>query len=130
MMVVVTLLDFFEGRYILGGSRACGAAKDKLDVICSLALPRWQVSRLKSAVTGMEGEIVLESHASNRREVDPDLGLVMLVDRVCEVDFASALVDAVCLGRNFDGNTRSGISTEAPGLFVSSTRFDGKVVRV
>lgn len=66
----------------------------------------------------MEGDVATECTAMNLVEVDPDLGGVVLVDGVGEVELVGAAIDAIWRGRDLDRNARVDLSTLTESLDV------------
>jgi|TARA_R110002003_G_scaffold70_10_gene6379 hypothetical protein len=80
------------------------------------------------AVTGVEGEVVVKSLATDWGQVDPDLRVARAFNRVGEVDLVSTLVDAFGQGRDLEGNARVLRGAVAPWLLIPTTRTDGQVL--
>lgn len=129
-MIIVAFLNLGERRHVFGRSRACCIAKDQFNLIRSVTLIRLNIWRVVRPVARVERKVVVESLSTDRGEVDPDLGLVGVVDRVCEIDLVLALVDSVRLGRDLQCDAGVGGRTASPWFFVSTTWLDGNIVRM
>jgi hypothetical protein len=76
----------------------------------------------------VKSEVVFEGLSANRGQVNPDLAVIVVVDRVSKVDLIGELEDTICLSRDLDGDTGVDEGTMAPRLSILTTRLDGDVV--
>lgn len=121
MMIVVALLNLVEGLRISDRSGTFIVTKNQLDIIHNITFARGNVGSEVLSVRGVESHAVVEGFSTDRGEINPNLGLVGLADRICKVDLVSTLVYAVCFGRDLDGNSRIGAGPVTPWFLVPTT---------
>jgi hypothetical protein len=128
VVVVEALRQGLGTECVLCGDRTVEAAQHQLDVLLNLTRCRVGVHRRLRGMASMEGEVVVKRLAADRREVDPNFGLVDRVDRIGEINLIHTSVDAVMLRGNLEGNSRVLGCAIAPSLFISTPRVYRHIV--
>lgn len=127
MVIIVAFLNLGERRQVFCTSRTYSIAKYQLNVVRGVTLAGWNIRCLVWTVTGMKGKVVVKSFSADWREIYPNFRIVRVFNRVSEVDFVFAVVDAIRLRRDLDGNTRVGDGAVTPWFFVAATRLYGNI---
>ena len=105
-----------------------GTAECELNVIAGTALASWNIWTLVWAVAGEKCNVIVESVAADKLKTDPDLAFIGLVKAVGEVDLVFAVIDAIGVRGDLDGDAGVDLCAKTEGLLVAGTGLEDKII--